>query len=293
MKVRIIANPVAGGGKGKLRAEGLCRALEELGVSVDLFFTARAGDGREAAGKGGVDCVAVVGGDGSINEVLNGLTDFNTALAILPSGTANVVARELGIIKEPEAVAKWIVDGCRHSMDVGLCGNRRFLLGVGAGLDAAIAARVSAQRGHKSGLSKWIWPTLHQCFTYTFPGINVKVDGNLVGENYHYAVVGNCRHSAGIFKLSPKASIDDGLLDICLFRDLNVFRLASLSLAVLRPDFINRKDVTYLQGREIELTAADNGAVPLQIDGDPAGFVPVQIGVLPDKIQVVAPPSAP
>lgn len=288
MKVDIIANPVAGGGRGRGMAEALYRAVKSGGDAVDLTFTGQAGDGRAAAARSEADLVAVVGGDGSINEVLNGLAIPGAALAVLPVGTANVVARELGVPGDPDAVATLITERRLRPMDVGLCGDRRFLLGAGAGLDAAVAAEVSRHRGRRSSLMKWVGPSLKTCFSYSFPKIRVSVDGEVVSDSAQYAVVGNCRYSAGVFQTTPRALIDDGLLDVCLFHNLHLLRLAPLALALRRPNFVARKDVVYRQGRDVEFAPVDDEQAPLQIDGDPAGAIPAVFSVLPRAIQVIA-----
>jgi len=289
MQLRIIANPVAGGGRGRAMAEALASALETRGESVDLFFTGKAGDAKQSAGVGGVDCVVAVGGDGSVNEIVNGLTNLDVPLAILPMGTANVVAREMNIPKEPEAVADLIVAGHTRRMDVGLYGDQRFLLGAGAGLDAAIAEEVSQNRGARSGLSKWVWPSVKTCLAYRFPKIRAVVDGTELSADTQYAIVGNCRFSAGVFPATPKAKIDDGLLDVCLFHRLSALRLMVLAATVWRGRFIEHKDVTYVQAKQVELYPASEDTVPLQVDGDPAGSLPAAFRVNDTPINVVCP----
>lgn len=270
-------------------AQALASALETRGESVDLFFTGKAGDAKQSAGVGGVDCVVAVGGDGSVNEIVNGLTNLDVPLAILPMGTANVVAREMNIPKEPEAVADLIVAGHTRRMDVGLYGDQRFLLGAGAGLDAAIAEEVSQNRGARSGLSKWVWPSVKTCLAYRFPKIRAVVDGTELSADTQYAIVGNCRFSAGVFPATPKAKIDDGLLDVCLFHRLSALRLMVLAATVWRGRFIEHKDVTYVQAKQVELYPASEDTVPLQVDGDPAGSLPAAFRVNDTPINVVCP----
>ncbi|MDZ4861028.1 MAG: acylglycerol kinase family protein, partial [Candidatus Hydrogenedentes bacterium] len=109
MHVRIIANPISGGGRGPASAESLADALRKLGSSCDVRITTCAGDAHAWAGEPGADCVVSVGGDGTLNEIANALAGTDTLLATLPMGTANVVARELGTPLEPNALAELIV----------------------------------------------------------------------------------------------------------------------------------------------------------------------------------------
>ncbi len=289
MRVRVIANPVAGGGRGKTMAEALCRALQGKVDDVTLVLTRKAGDNKVEASKPGADCVVAVGGDGSVNEVVNGLKDTDSTLAVLPAGTANVVARELKIPPDPQAVAALIVDQQLRWMDVGLHGTQRFLLGAGAGFDAAVVKAVSSQRGGKSSFFKWVAPTLNTVRTYSFPSFRVIADGEEVTRTVQYAIVGICRYSAGVLPTTPKAKIDDGLLDLCLYHELSFTRLLRLLATVWNPNHINRGDITYLQCRSVDFQPLSNEEVPLQVDGDPAGSIPAKFTILPKAVQVVAP----
>ncbi len=289
MKVRIIANPVSGGGRGKTTAQSLQDLLTDALGSAELLLTQKPGDAGEEAGRPGADCIVAVGGDGTVNEIANGMRDTTATLAILPMGTANVVARELGIPRGPRAVAEMIVEHHIRDMDVGLTNGERFLLGAGAGFDAAVAQALSNSRGRSSSYLKWIGPVLSTAFTYSFPEIRAVVDGKEVSATAQYAIVGNCRYSAGVFAATPKAKIDDGLLDVCLMHDLNPLRLAGLALQLRHARFLERDDVVYVQGKHVELTPASDDPAPLQIDGDPAGSIPAEFTIAPKALQVVVP----
>jgi diacylglycerol kinase family enzyme len=269
----------------------LASALEQRGLDVSLFETARCGDARGEAGRCDAAIIAVVGGDGTLNEVLNGLPERCAAsVAICPVGTANVVARELGMRSAPDVVADAIVAGCVRPMDIGLQGERRFLLGAGAGLDAAVTKAVQESRGRKSSLLKWALPAIRVVFAYTYPGIRVTVDGEVIAEGASYVIIGNCRFSAGVFPATPRADTADGLLDVCAFSSLSIPRLLWLVLNVWRPTFVNRHWIAYRQGREIRLDpCAGEAHAFLQIDGDPAGAIPASFSVADWQINMIVP----
>ena len=289
MRVRIIANPIAGGGRGKTLAQALEQNLQGKVDAVELSLTGKSGDGKIEAARPGADCIVAVGGDGSLNEIINGLQDLNLPVALLPVGTANVVARELQIPSDPAFVARLIADNKTRPMDVGLCGDQRFLLGAGAGFDAAVVAEVSARRGRKSSKAKWILPGVKTALTYSFPKIHVEVDGDPVSDTAQYVVVGNCRYSAGAFAATPNARSDDGLFDVCMFHKLSLLKLTTLAVAVWSPNFIHRSDVTYLRGKEVRLTPAGEEIPPLQIDGDPADNIPATFTLLDHALQMYTP----
>ncbi|MBI5093925.1 MAG: diacylglycerol kinase family lipid kinase [Candidatus Hydrogenedentes bacterium] len=289
MKVLVIVNPVSGGGRGTAMGERLCGELSARGASVEKFVTRRAGDARGHAGLPGFDCVAVVGGDGTVNEAANGLSSQETRLAILPLGTANVVAKELGIPSDPPAVADLIVRDSTRVVDAGRYGSRRFLLGVGAGPDAAVVEEVHRARGRSLSYASYVRPALRVLLGYRFPAIRVEIDGSAVCEDANYVVVGNCRYSAGVFPVTPLARIDDGLLDVCVVRNLSLLRLAALALATHRPGFSTRRGVMYAKGREIVLSSSDGRRVPFQVDGDPGGELPLSLCVETSAFRMVAP----
>jgi diacylglycerol kinase (ATP) len=286
MKVRIIANPVAGGGQGKIRAEALRLGLENRGITVDYRLTEKAGDARDAAGAP-TDCIAVVGGDGTINEVINGLPSEGGTLAIMPAGSANVVAREFGITPDAERVSEWIASGRSEPMDLLEVNGHRVILGGGAGLDAAIATEVKNSRGSSSSVFKWVLPGIRTAFRYRYPAIRVIVDGETICENSPYVVVGNCRFSGGVIPITGKAKTNDGLLDVVALKHLSAWRIPGLALATWSEKFSKRKDLHYLQGKEVRLEVAEEEAAPLQIDGDPAGTIPAHFKVIESAIRIV------
>jgi diacylglycerol kinase (ATP) len=289
MKVRIIANPVAGGGMGKRMAEELHQALDGKVDELELILTQKAGDNEREAGKRGADVIVAVGGDGSINEVVNGLKKSKSTLAILPAGTANVVARELGIPKNTKAVAAMIMEGYTVDMDAGIRDGRRFMLGAGAGLDAAIAEVVSEQGGSLSSLMKWVVPSVKTALRYSFPTFKVVADGKLLSDAAQYAIIGNCQYSAGVFPATPEAKIDDGLLDVCILQDLSSTKLIGLLPSVWNGKHIHRKDVIYSQFKSLKITPTTDQRVPFQVDGDPSGCLPVSIKVEPKAVRVICP----
>ena len=295
MNVRVIANPIAGGGRARHLAEALVQALRSRGAATELAITQGKGDARRLAAEPGADTVVSVGGDGTAHEIANGLRGTETRLALLAVGTANVVARQFRLPGRPQAVADLVIAGKSVRMDLGLRldpatgAGERFLLGAGAGLDAAIVAKVEAGRKRTSSLLKWVGPSISTVLSYQYPKIRAIVDGEVLTESAEYAIVGNCVMSAAVFPATPRARTDDGLLDVCLLHRLNAWKCATLAVSVFSPRFTERKDVVYRQGARIRLEPAGDVAAPLQVDGDPAGSVPVDFGVEPAALSLLVP----
>ncbi|NUM53785.1 MAG: diacylglycerol kinase family lipid kinase [Candidatus Hydrogenedentes bacterium] len=291
MRIRIIANPISGGGRGPQTAATLSAALGALGVPSETRVTERAGDAGAWAREPGADCVVSVGGDGTLNEVANALAGSGVPIATLPLGTANVVASELRTPTSAGALAQLIAGKSVRAIDTGRIGDRIFLLGAGAGLDAAIVEIVHKNRGKRLSFLSYVWPAVKAILTYDYPRITVTVDGETVCDDAHYVIVGNCSWSAGVFRATPKALLDDGLLDVCILRNLNVAKILWLIVLAVLPGFADRKSVMYRQGRDVNLESTTGERVPLQIDGDPAGELPAAFTVEPRSLHMVAPQS--
>ena len=289
MKVRVIVNPVSGGGNGEVLARSLCAALERRGAETVLTVTKAPGDaGREAA-MPGVDCVVAAGGDGTVRETANGLRGTGTPLAIFPLGTANAVAAQLKIPNDPEELAALIAEKRIRDIDCGVHRGQYFLQSAGAGLDALIVREVHARRGRRMSFSRYVAPVLRVVAAARLHPIRVTVDGRILCENARYAVVSDCPYSAGVFAFTPDATPDDGVLDVCAFTDTRMPRLLVLALASLGRGFSGRRDVRYAKGSGILLESVTGKPVALQIDGDPAGQLPASFTIARRALSVVAP----
>ena len=290
-KILLIGNPVAGGGRAKRLMADLLQTLRQRGYLVETFLTGSAGDAtRRARGiEADVDVLVVVGGDGTLNEILNGLPDpSQTPIAYLPTGTANVLGRELGLPKRAEDLIQILESGHLRRLDMGLLGEGRFLMMASAGLDAMVTEEVRRQRGGTLGYLGYLMPILRALQRYQPPELKVTVDG---GEQIPgaFSVVSNTRNYGGIFSFADRARCDSGHLDVCVFPRGTLPALLRYYLAALRGRVSRRTDVRYLTGSRIRIESREPVAV--QADGDPAGVTPVDIRVLPATVPVLVPPG--
>ncbi len=298
-RVQLIANPVSGSGKGGRLARAVLRRLQERGCSVELRETRRPGDARRfAAEAAGFAAVACVGGDGTVNEVVNGLPPGDAPpLAMAPCGTANVLAKELGLPRNAEGIARVIADGREVRWDLGVdrVGGRRFLLFGSAGYDAHVVHAFHAARRGPIRMWEYVVWGLQSILGYRVPCLRVELDGVLLAPGAAWVQVSNVSSYGGPLVFTPRAKADDGLFEVRVLharrrRDvLRMFWDAILGyfLGIER----TLRDVTFHRARRVRMESADGSPVPVQVDGDPGGHLPVEFEVVPGGIRVLAPPE--
>jgi len=288
-RVRLVVNPIAGAGLSTWVLPLLVRRLARLGLSCEVVRTFTAEDAQQAASElhGPYHALVVLGGDGTVREVIAGLSRRDVPVGIVPLGTANVLARELGLPMRPERAAQVIARGHVRRLDLGYAGGRPFLLMAGVGFDAEVTARVHASRRGAITILSYLPAVVGVLLRYRFPVIRVAVDGRPVDREANFVVVSNTRQYGGPLVMAVDAEPDDGWLDVCLYRITK--RRAALSLLIRllthrRPD---RSRATFLRGRRIEVTG--DGPVRYQLDGDPFGTVPVTVDIAPRAVPVIVP----
>ena len=286
-RVLAIVNPVAGSGAGRRVFEQVERGLKRAGLAVEASLTAQAGDARRAAAQAaGCDVVVSIGGDGTLNEVVNGL-EADLPVAPCPLGTANVLAKELGVPRSVARFCEMVRAGRERVLDLGAVNGQRFVSMTGAGFDASVTAEVHAARRGAIRMSGYFGPLLRHLARYPFPRLKVRIDGGEVVESAGFALVSNVRSYGGPLVVAPDAVPDDGLLDVCtLPRASRLAYVRALAAFFLRCQH-SLSGARYHRGRSIEVTADER--VPYQADGDPAGWLPARIELLERTLRVVVP----
>ncbi|MEO6596051.1 MAG: diacylglycerol kinase family protein [Planctomycetota bacterium] len=287
-RLLLIANPISGGGKSEVWAGALATALQARGIEAEVYFTQAAGDGaaraRVAAGEGWHGLVAI-GGDGTVNEVLNGMPDPSQPLGVLPVGTANVLAMELGLPKQPAAAAAVLAAGHQRSLAIGLCGERRFLLFCGVGVDGAVVDCLSQVCTGTLGKRKWLGPILHTVWHWPKFSLRATFANGECLEDLSSVLVTRVRNYGGVMQLTPDISVDSGQLHVLCFRQRS--RTAWMWQGLRAVCHRMRA------GRDIDVRATSavriEGDAPFQLDGDFGGRSPVQLSLLPQRAQLFAP----
>ncbi len=231
------------------------------------------------------DLIVTWGGDGTINEVVNGMFGSGIPLGILPGGTANLMVRELGIPQNVPKAIRIIGAGRRRLISVGQANDRYFLLMVGIGFDSAVIQNVNLSIKRKLGKLAFGLSALHTAVSYRFPEFQVAYDGQ--NSDCIFAVICNARHYAAYFVLAPDADISDDYLYICLFQDPGLARLFHYAFHALRRTHLQLPSVRMIRAREAYITGTEGVAV--QADGELVGSLPLRFSIHPRSLEVFSP----
>jgi len=262
---------------------------------ITLAETTRPGDAKLFAAQAvrdGYRTIVAAGGDGTINEVINGIGRSGAALAVLPLGTVNVFARELGIPVTIEAAWAVIERGEKRTIDLACAEANRttryFVQLAGVGFDAQAVRTASWELKKKFGPLSYIWAGLK---TIAREPMNVEVSTNGSEPRGCGAavLVGNGRFYGGPFALFPQARLDDGLLDVCVFARCGYLDVLRYGQGILRGAHLGLRGVSYFQTERLICRAS--GAAPFEVDGEDAGDIPVVFSVMARALHVVAPPA--
>jgi len=292
----IIFNPAAKGEKaGQLR-----RHLGKIGSQSTLKQTAGVEDARRLATEAvreGFEIIVAAGGDGTLNEVLNGIADvpdgFERArLGLLPLGTVNVFARELGIPRKLEPAWQTILQAHETRIDLprvdyhvnGAPARRCFAQLGGAGLDARAIELVHWSLKKKIGPLAYVVAGLRALLQ---PPSKITVTAGRLTATGELVLVGNGRRYGGEFKIFPKADMRDGLLDVCIFPRVNWLTLARCGAPLLLRRRLPSKITENFQ--TASFTLAGSSAAPLEVDGEWIGHLPATFSVQRSGLRVIVP----
>jgi YegS/Rv2252/BmrU family lipid kinase len=290
LNVRLVVNPVAG--KRKLRAWKKIEDLLRSRVSLTTFTTRKKGDAFSCSQNiQDVDRIIIAGGDGTVNEVINGLLSSPTGfqekktipLALIPLGTANVLARELNIPDDAEQAVELALTGRPKKISLGRINDRYFSLMAGIGFDGETVLKVKESTKRLSGKGAYILSGLRVFKGYNPPLIRVSI----LKETFSgfTMVVGNARFYGGEYQVTPNADITEPLLDVCLLKSKSRKKLLRFIFGVLSKRHLQLDDVVYRRTSRIEINSKDT--VHVQIDGDYFGTLPVTVQAVKDAVSVV------
>jgi diacylglycerol kinase (ATP) len=287
----IIANPTSGSyARHVADLQETIEFLQNQGWNVALRLTEAAGDGRRLAREAvtqKAEMVIAAGGDGTISEVIQELAGTETTLGVLPIGTVNNWARETGIPLENKGAREILAHGRTRRVDLGRVNGHYFLLMVGIGLDGEITQKVEKHPLKRLGVAGYLLASIWYGLRY-----QSFVASVISGERAEQflalqIVIGNTQLYGGAIKFTWRAKGDDGLLDICIVRKRDILgrMIAAMEFLLRRTE--RRQWISYERSETIQIQTPR--PVGMQIDGDPIGYTPAHISVVPGALKVVVP----
>lgn len=289
-RVRLIVNPAAGRGASALPV--ISAALTAAGIEWEASHTRQAGDAARfaaAAVEAGVDAVAVCGGDGTLMEAAGSMIGSDVPLAILPAGSANVLATELGIPRGLAEACSLLVSAKRKKIDAGILSGRFFFIGAAMGLQAEIVKGADRPAKNRFGLFAYFLSAVAALRRSRRTVYHLTIDGrerSVRGVTCLVANTGNLGFSA--VSLDRHIDASDGLLDVVVVRKASLGLLGLLAVTLIRRERpADLELVEHWQGRRITVTAGAPQAV--QCDGEMLDAVSLEIEVVPEAITVLVP----
>lgn len=285
-RIFLIINKFAGHKQGEKAVEMVIPLLQKNGCLVEYAFTQYPGHATELASKAsvaGFDLVVAVGGDGTVNEVAQGLIGTNTIMGIIPMGSGNGLARELGISMKMSKSALSLIAGTTVQIDVCRMNNQRFLCTSGIGFDAQIANKMS--KASSRGFFRYIQLVVTESFTYKPLKIKMKIDGKPLNLSAFLITFANASQFGNNAYIAPAASMTDGLIDVIVVKPFSKIWLPVFGIGLFTKIIPHLPFVDSYKAKQIELEFADTSI--FHFDGEPGQLsIPAKISIDSAKIFV-------
>ncbi len=287
--VLLIGNPVAGA-YAKEKIDKAKRLLISSGARVELFLTKKKGDAQnraEDALKENLSIILVAGGDGTINEVINGVAMSDRIIGILPLGTTNVLAKEIKIPDNVERALAMLKSGRIHRVSLGRIRSeqtsikRYFILMAGIGFDGSTVYAVDYKTKRFSGKGAYILSGIKNLISYNPNKLKFSINGSQY-DGYN-AIIGNAACYGGSFKVTPDASLESPEFSICIFKGNKRHALVKYVLGIITGSHLKFRDIFYLKCKKVTV----EGEAHIQIDGDYFGRSPVTIESVNNALNLI------
>ena len=296
LKARVICNPASSG--GRYEPEELHRELE--GYDLEWITTESPGDATEAAREWSDGLLIVVGGDGTISEVVNGLgrAGFSegVTLAILPAGTGNDLAATLAIPDDPDEAEAVLRQNRVRTLDVvrvrsaGI-GEQFFINVATGGMGAEVSDAADGEMKKRWGKLSYLRASLEVAREYEVKEITLTLDGAERKIRAVNVAIGNCRYAGSGWLAAPRANPEDGLLDLVVIEDVGVQEILKLAPTILADsDYLDKEGVFFARAREIRVESSP-GSLEFTVDGEIIGNEPAVFAVIPQALKVVVGPA--
>lgn len=292
-KYAFIINPNSGGGKGSKFAKLIQQEIKKYSVIAEFYFTSAKGDAVEIVKSlpAGFSHIIAVGGDGTINEVVNGILNstHNVIFGVIPCGTGNDFIKMIGMDKNPAVALTQIMSNNLMMVDVGLVEtenrSRYFINGMGTGFDAVAAEKANNHKG--MGILAYLYAVITTLFTYKEPKVKLTMNNESIDIPIFLANFGNGYCAGGMFQLSPGALLDDGLFHITFISGVKKSRVFKVLPMVIKGEHVNEPEVQVFVSNHAEIFSETG--LCIHTDGEiiDTKATRIQVSLLPQKISVV------
>jgi diacylglycerol kinase (ATP) len=290
----VIVNPKAAGGKAIKKLPEISAAASSVAPEYLLHVTSSIEDARLRAREFanlGIERIVAVGGDGTFNEVANGMleSDAHPALGIVPAGTGCDLPRTLGVPTGISDALVFALTGEPRPMDVGLAKTstveRYFLNVAGMGFDAKVADRAQ-QKKRLSGKKAYLAALAQSLTDFGYIDVRIEVNDQVIATKAVFVSIANAQYLAGGFHFAPMARIDDGLLDLAIIDDISLPGFVKAVPSVMRGKHLSNPHWSHYTATHVKVTATTPALV--QLDGEIVGASPAEFSIVPKAIDVVA-----
>ncbi|HHW14625.1 MAG TPA: diacylglycerol kinase family lipid kinase [Firmicutes bacterium] len=295
MRYRIVVNPTAGRGAAGRRWPAVAAELDRLGLDYEPHFTVGPGDATEVARRAaseGFDAVVAAGGDGTLSEVVNGLVGTGRLLGILPMGSGNDFALAAGIGPGPFAAAQLLASPVPRLVDLGRVDGRYFINVASAGMDAEIARLMNEDLRYLRGTTAYLAATIATLFRFRPAPVRLELDGVVHELEAVLVAVANGQYYGGGMNITPRAVLDDGLLDVCAVGALGRLEFLRAFPSVFRGEHLSHPKISTFRARRVVLYPAGERPLLVQADGEIIGALPQEFVVEPAALTILGPPAA-
>jgi len=326
MRAELIYNPYGGQVIVRHELDNVVALLSRCGWDVALRETGQPLEATELARQAvrkGAEVVIAAGGDGTVNEIANGLVNTDVALGVLPVGTTNSWALQMGIpalnpmlpgtpvakliadLEERIArplpanyyrkvlldAARVLVEGRTVAVDVGEISGRYFLMWAGIGLDAAVLESMTWKEKRALGTWAYVFTAIGSGYRYSSTDVCLNLDGKAVWTTTPLIVVSNIQLYGGVMSIAARACVNDAKLDVCVFKGAGLFTFMQHAIKVLSQRHLQDPQTESYQCSEIVIESAI--PLPVHVDGDPFTRTPVTIRTVPSALKVIVPKVVP
>lgn len=290
MNFQFIVNPSAGHGQYKLIIRDIEKVLSKKQISYDIAVPSFRGEAVSLARKASADhnVVVAVGGDGTVNEVINGLIDTSATLGIIPAGTGNGFAREFGIPLHPREACKILIEGYTRFIDIGQADGRYFTGFAGMGFDALIAKLAGDLFGPFRGMWIYFFAGVLAFNRYKPKIISIEIDSEKIEVRPLLIAIANTKRYGGRAYIAPNAVPDDGLFDVCIIEYMGAWNLFWNLHKLFNGEHIKLPYVFMYKSKRVIINAPD--LFPIHLDGEAIdNCCKIEFNIIPNAIKLIVP----